>query len=67
MKRGPRQLCQLDAFDFFILVFVLSDIAANFHTEVSDVSIAIMLTLIVRPWAHCCLVVWRKNMGEGQY
>ncbi|MCX8959429.1 MFS transporter [Erwinia psidii] len=39
----------LDAFDFFILVFVLSDIAANFHTEVSDVSIAIMLTLAVRP------------------
>ncbi|MFC0140586.1 MFS transporter [Erwinia mallotivora] len=39
----------LDAFDFFILVFVLSDIAANFHTEISDVSIAIMLTLAVRP------------------
>ncbi|WP_261643418.1 MFS transporter [Erwinia mallotivora] len=39
----------LDAFDFFILVFVLSDIAANFHAEISDVSIAIMLTLAVRP------------------
>ncbi|KQN58025.1 MFS transporter [Erwinia sp. Leaf53] len=39
----------LDAFDFFILVFVLSDIADNFHTSVSDVSIAIMLTLAVRP------------------
>ncbi|ROR06297.1 MFS transporter [Erwinia sp. JUb26] len=39
----------LDAFDFFILVFVLSDIAANFHTEISDVSLAIMLTLAVRP------------------
>ncbi|MFG1173864.1 MFS transporter [Erwiniaceae bacterium CAU 1747] len=39
----------LDAFDFFILVFVLSDIATNFHTEISDVSLAIMLTLAVRP------------------
>jgi len=39
----------LDAFDFFILVFVLSDIAANFHREISDVSMAIMLTLAVRP------------------
>ena len=39
----------LDAFDFFILVFVLSDIATNFHTEISHVSLAIMLTLAVRP------------------
>lgn len=39
----------LDAFDFFILVFVLSDIASNFHTEISHVSLAIMLTLAVRP------------------
>ncbi len=39
----------LDAFDFFILVFVLSDLAENFHTSISEVSIAIMLTLAVRP------------------
>lgn len=39
----------LDAFDFFILVFVLSDIATHFHTEISHVSLAIMLTLAVRP------------------
>lgn len=39
----------LDAFDFFILVFVLSDLATNFSTTVSDVSLAIMLTLAVRP------------------
>jgi len=39
----------LDAFDFFILVFVLSDLASWFHSSVSDVSIAIMLTLAVRP------------------
>ncbi|MEW5562664.1 MFS transporter [Enterobacter asburiae] len=39
----------LDAFDFFILVFVLSDLANWFHASVSEVSIAIMLTLAVRP------------------
>lgn len=39
----------LDAFDFFILVFVLSDLASYFHSSVSDVSLAIMLTLAVRP------------------
>ena len=39
----------LDAFDFFILVFVLKDIAAEFHTDVSAVSIALFLTLAMRP------------------
>jgi len=39
----------LDAFDFFILVFVLSDLAAWFHTDIASVSISIMLTLAVRP------------------
>ncbi|WP_213993393.1 MFS transporter [Sodalis sp. dw_96] len=39
----------LDAFDFFILVFVLSDLASWFHTDIASVSISIMLTLAVRP------------------
>ncbi|CAK8737491.1 Putative metabolite transport protein YjhB [Sodalis praecaptivus] len=39
----------LDAFDFFILVFVLSDLAGWFHTDIANVSISIMLTLAVRP------------------
>jgi SHS family lactate transporter-like MFS transporter len=39
----------LDAFDFFLLVFVLRDIAAEFHTEISNVTIAILLTLAMRP------------------
>lgn len=39
----------LDAFDFFILVFVLSDLAGYFNTSVTDISVAIMLTLAVRP------------------
>jgi len=39
----------LDAFDFFILVFVLSDLAGYFNISVTDISVAIMLTLAVRP------------------
>jgi MFS transporter, SHS family, lactate transporter len=39
----------LDAFDFFLLVFVLKDIAAEFNTEIADVTIAILLTLAMRP------------------
>src|ERR1700757_399719 len=39
----------LDAFDFFLLVFVLKDIAAEFHVNIADVTIAILLTLAMRP------------------
>lgn len=39
----------LDAFDFFLLVFLLSDIAYAFSTTVAAVSVAIMLTLGMRP------------------
>src|ERR1700744_3904277 len=39
----------LDAFDFFLLVFVLKDIAAEFHVDISDVTLAILLTLAMRP------------------
>lgn len=39
----------MDAFDFFILVFVLSNLATYFHNSVTDVSLSIMLTLAVRP------------------
>ena len=39
----------LDAFDYFLLVFVLKDIAAEFNTGITDVSLAILLTLAMRP------------------
>lgn len=39
----------LDAFDFFLLVFVLSNIADSFGSSVETLSYAIMLTLAVRP------------------
>jgi SHS family lactate transporter-like MFS transporter len=39
----------LDAFDFFLMVFVLRAVAAEFHTDVKAVSVAITLTLAMRP------------------
>jgi SHS family lactate transporter-like MFS transporter len=39
----------LDAFDYFLLVFVLKDIAQEFHTDITDITIAILLTLAMRP------------------
>lgn len=39
----------LDAFDFFILVFVLKDVAHEFGTEILSVATAISLTLAARP------------------
>jgi SHS family lactate transporter-like MFS transporter len=39
----------LDAFDFFLMVFVLRAVAAEFGTDVKAVSVAITLTLAMRP------------------
>jgi SHS family lactate transporter-like MFS transporter len=39
----------LDAFDFFLLVFVMKDVAAEFGTNVPTVAWAIALTLACRP------------------
>jgi SHS family lactate transporter-like MFS transporter len=39
----------LDAFDFFLLVFVLKDIAAEFGVERKAIAAAITLTLALRP------------------
>ncbi|MCD5327398.1 MFS transporter [Chromobacterium piscinae] len=39
----------LDAFDFFLMVFVLKDVAKEFGADIEAVSWAIMLTLAARP------------------
>src|ERR1700760_2660307 len=39
----------LDAFDYFLLVFCVSAIAADFHTRASAVAEALFLTLAFRP------------------
>lgn len=54
----------LDAFDFFILVFVLKYIAEEFHTDVPTVSVAIFLTLAMRPLG-ALLFGWRRTNTAG--
>jgi SHS family lactate transporter-like MFS transporter len=39
----------LDAFDFFIIVFVLKDIAKEFKTDIPSVTATLFLTLAMRP------------------
>jgi SHS family lactate transporter-like MFS transporter len=39
----------LDAFDFFLMVFILHDIAKEFVTPISSVALALTLTLAMRP------------------
>jgi MFS transporter, SHS family, lactate transporter len=39
----------LDAFDFFLMVFMFKDIAATFHVDVKNVAEAVFLTLAARP------------------
>jgi MFS transporter, SHS family, lactate transporter len=39
----------LDAFDFFLMVFMFKDVAATFHVEIKQVVFAVTLTLAARP------------------
>lgn len=39
----------LDAFDFFLMVFVFKDIADEFHVKIPDVAFAVTITLAMRP------------------
>ncbi|HEY6420719.1 MAG TPA: MFS transporter [Candidatus Binataceae bacterium] len=39
----------LDAFDFFVLVFVIPTIATEFHRPIADLALAITATLAMRP------------------
>jgi SHS family lactate transporter-like MFS transporter len=39
----------LDAFDYFLLVFVLKAIAHDFHADIAAVNLALFLTLVARP------------------
>ena len=39
----------LDAFDYFLLVFVIPELAHDFHVGISEVAFSLMLTLAMRP------------------
>jgi MFS transporter, SHS family, lactate transporter len=39
----------LDAFDYFILTYVLSEVAADFHKSIADVTLTLTASLMMRP------------------
>ncbi len=39
----------LDAFDYFILTYVLSQVAADFHKSITDVTLTLTASLVMRP------------------
>lgn len=54
----------LDAFDFFILVFVLKNIAAEFGVTITSVTWAITLTLAMRPLGALAFGILADKFGR---
>jgi SHS family lactate transporter-like MFS transporter len=54
----------LDAFDFFIVTFVLKDIAADFGTGIKEAAFAITITLMFRPLGALIFGVLADRFGR---
>ena len=54
----------LDAFDFFLLVFMLKAISVEFGTDVKSVAVAIMLTLAARPFGALFFGILADRFGR---
>jgi SHS family lactate transporter-like MFS transporter len=54
----------LDAFDFFLLVFMMKAISAEFGTDVKSVAVAIMLTLAARPFGALFFGILADRFGR---
>jgi MFS transporter, SHS family, lactate transporter len=54
----------LDAFDYFLLVFMLTAISKEFGTNVSEVAVAIMLTLAARPFGALVFGMLADRFGR---
>ena len=54
----------LDAFDFFLMVFMFSAIAKEFHTDVAAVTIASTLTLAARPFGALVFGMLADRFGR---
>jgi len=55
----------LDAFDFFIVVFLFDTLAKQFGVTKKDIVLTTTVTLAMRPWARCCSVSWRTDLGAA--
>jgi MFS transporter, SHS family, lactate transporter len=54
----------MDAFDYFILVFVVADVAKEFKTNVTAVAFATTLTLAARPLGAYLFGIWADKVGR---
>ena len=54
----------LDAFDYFLLTFMLAAIAKEFGTDVKSVAVAIMLTLAARPFGAFFFGLLADRLGR---
>src|SRR4051795_7530539 len=54
----------MDAFDYFLLVFVITDVASTFHTSKTAVAVATTLTLAARPVGAALFGYWADKAGR---
>src|SRR3954463_7651970 len=54
----------MDAFDYFLLVFVISDVAKDFDTSKTHVAVATTLTLCARPIGAALFGYWADKAGR---
>ena len=54
----------MDAFDYFLLVFVLSEVADDFGTSKTHVAVATTLTLAARPLGAALFGYWADRRGR---
>jgi SHS family lactate transporter-like MFS transporter len=54
----------MDAFDYFLLVFVITEIAKDFGTSVEKVTVATLLTLAARPLGALLFGLWADKVGR---
>src|SRR3954467_3004418 len=54
----------MDAFDYFLLIFVLSEVAADLGTTKTRVAVATTLTLAARPIGAALFGFWADHRGR---
>ncbi len=54
----------MDAFDYFLVVLVYSDIAAEFHTTLTKMAFLTTVTLVMRPVGALLFGLWADRAGR---
>src|SRR4051812_3412580 len=54
----------MDAFDYFLLIFVITDVAETFHTDKTAVAVGTTLTLAARPVGAFLFGYWADRIGR---